>query len=34
MPLIAVALIYLVMVLILERLVKMIERRLNKNDKR
>ena len=34
MPLIAVALIYLIMVLILERIVKMIERRLNKNDKR
>ena len=34
MPLIAVALIYLTMVLILERIVKVIERRLNKNDKR
>ena len=34
MPLIAVALIYLIMVLILERIVKVIERRLNKNDKR
>jgi His/Glu/Gln/Arg/opine family amino acid ABC transporter permease subunit len=34
LPLIAVALIYLVMVLILERIVKLIERRLNKNDKR
>ena len=34
MPLIAVALIYLIMVLILERIVKLIERRLSKNDKR
>ena len=34
MPLIAVALIYLVMVLILERVVKLIERRLKKNEKR
>lgn len=33
MPLIAVALIYLVMVLILERLVRAIERRLKKNEK-
>jgi len=33
MPLIAVALIYLVMVLILENLVKVIERRLKKNEK-
>ena len=33
MPLIAVALIYLVMVLILERLVRVIERRLKKNEK-
>jgi len=33
MPLIAVALIYLVMVLILERIVKVIERRLKKNEK-
>ena len=33
MPLIAVALIYLVMVLILERLVKIIERRLKRNEK-
>jgi ABC-type amino acid transport system permease subunit len=34
MPLIAVAIIYLVMVLILERFVKIIERRLKKNEKR
>ncbi|MCR4791854.1 MAG: amino acid ABC transporter permease [Lachnospiraceae bacterium] len=33
MPLLAVALIYLIMVIILEKLVKVIERRLKKNEK-